>query len=112
MHADRALPTVPIRGEARMNRRGFLVAAAASTVFSPAILTRRGEASGNGSRVRYFTAPAGSRSRDVACSLGEPYVWFCGQGNGTLNRLDPRDGAIREVRLGEGAAPHGVVFGP
>jgi len=95
-----------------MDRRAFLAAAAATAVAAPAIIARPAAASENGGRIRRFTAPAGSRSRDVACSTSEPYVWFCGQGNGTLNRLDPRDGAIREVRLGDGAAPHGVVFGP
>ena len=39
-------------------------------------------------------------------------MWFCGQRNGTLNRLDPRDGSIRVVNLGQGAAPHGVIRGP
>ena len=32
--------------------------------------------------------------------------------NGTLGRLDPRDGSVRVVQLGENAAPHGVIRGP
>src|SRR6266536_1934463 len=34
------------------------------------------------------------------------------QRNGTLGRLDPRDGSFRLVGLGKGAAPHGVTIGP
>ena len=44
-------------------------------------------------------------------AAGDGTLWFCGQRNGTLNRLDPRDGSIRVVNLGQGAAPHGVVAG-
>ena len=29
-------------------------------------------------------------------------IWFCGQRNGTLGRLDPRDGSYRLVDLGKG----------
>ena len=39
-------------------------------------------------------------------------IWFCGQRNGTLGRLDPRDGSYKLVDLGKGAAPHGVIIGP
>ncbi|WP_207536668.1 Vgb family protein [Sabulicella rubraurantiaca] len=73
----------------------------------------------NGFRVTYFNAaaPGGGRvgSRDVTAA-GDGTMWFCGQRNGTLNRLDPRDGSIRvvglRVRGAERAAPHGVVRGP
>ncbi|SDB63212.1 Vgb family protein [Belnapia rosea] len=68
-----------------------------------------------GYRLTWFDAapPGGGRagSRDVT-PAGDGTMWFCGQRDGTLNRLDPRDGAIRRVRLGEGAAPHGVIRGP
>ena len=39
-------------------------------------------------------------------------VWYTGQHNGTLGHLDPATGAVREVELGAGSAPHGVVVGP
>lgn len=64
-----------------------------------------------GFRVTHFDAQPGSGSRDVAFA-DDGTVWYCGQRNGTLGRLDPRDGSVRVVRLGEGAAPHGVVRGP
>jgi virginiamycin B lyase len=97
-----------------MDRRSFLAVAAVSgaAFAAPAIIQRRAEANTGERRVRYFQATAGSRSRDVACSLTAPHVWYCGQGNGTLNRLDPLDGSIHEVNLGQGAAPHGAIFGP
>ncbi len=68
-----------------------------------------------GYRVTWFNARSeGSGrvgSRDITAA-GDGTMWFCGQRNGTLNRLDPRDGSIRVVPLGSGAAPHGVVRGP
>lgn len=68
-----------------------------------------------GYRVTWFDArnPATGRvgSRDITAA-GDGTFWFCGQRNGTLNRLNPRDGAIHPVSLGAGAAPHGVIRGP
>lgn len=91
-----------------MKRRDF-IAAAALAPFAPTII---GRAQAQDERVRYFQVTRGSGSRDVVCPVGQPHVWYCGQRNGTLNRLDPRDGSLREVPLGPGAAPHGVVLGP
>jgi virginiamycin B lyase len=68
-----------------------------------------------GYRVTWFAAatPGSGRvgSRDVTAA-GDGTFWFCGQRNGTLNRLNPVDGTIRVVKFGNGAAPHGVVRGP
>ena len=50
-------------------------------------------------------------SRDVA-PAPDGTIWFCGQRNGTLGRLDPRDGSYKLIDLGKGAAPHGVIVGP
>ena len=50
-------------------------------------------------------------SRD-ATPAPDGTIWFCGQRNGTLGRLDPRDGSYKLVDLGKGAAPHGVIIGP
>jgi len=36
-------------------------------------------------------------------------VWYTGQQNGTLGHLDPLTGNVREIRLGSGSAPHGVI---
>lgn len=50
----------------------------------------------------------GSAPHDVA-PAADGGVWYTGQGNGTLGHLDPRTGAVREVRLGAGSSPHGVI---
>ena len=39
-------------------------------------------------------------------------VWYTGQRVGTLGHLDPATGAIEEIPLGAGSAPHGVIVGP
>jgi len=39
-------------------------------------------------------------------------VWYTGQANGKVGRLDPQTGTVTEVALGAGAAPHGVIIGP
>jgi virginiamycin B lyase len=61
--------------------------------------------------VTYFDAVPGSRSRDIAFNT-DGSVWYCGQRDGTLTRLDPRNGNLDPVPLGDGSAPHGVVLGP
>lgn len=101
-----------------MQRRDLL-ALSAATLAVPALLrARRAEAQAvvpPGYRVTYFdaTTPGSGRvgSRDITAA-GDGSFWFCGQRNGTLNRLDPRDGAVTPVRLGSGSAPHGVIRGP
>jgi virginiamycin B lyase len=104
-------------------RRRDLFAFGAAALAAPAFA--RGAAANTpavppGFRVTYFNARAPGvttavRSRDVT-AVGDGTFWFCGQGNGTLNRLDPRDGSIRVVDLrapgAERAAPHGVIVGP
>jgi virginiamycin B lyase len=39
-------------------------------------------------------------------------IWYSGQRSGVLGHLDPGTGAIREIALGAGSAPHGVITGP
>jgi virginiamycin B lyase len=39
-------------------------------------------------------------------------VWYAGQRRGVLGILDPDTGAVREIPLGQGSAPHGVIQGP
>lgn len=55
-----------------------------------------------------FPVVAGSGPHDVA-PAADGGVWYTGQRNGTLGHLDPRTGAVREVRLGAGSSPHGVI---
>jgi len=58
-----------------------------------------------------FPVPAGSRPHDVA-PAPDGTVWYSGQGNETLGRLDPTSGEVVEIPLGPGSAPHGVIVGP
>ncbi len=95
-----------------MFRRHLL---ALGTAAAAPLLPGTARAAPPGYRVTYFNARTeGSGrvgSRDVTAA-GDGSIWFRGQRNGTLNRLDPRDGAIRVVSLGRGGAPHGVIRGP
>src|SRR5258706_1618770 len=93
-----------------MNRRQFLHSAAASLLATPALL--RGVRAQEGPfRVKYYPVAAGMGSRDVA-PAPDGTIWFCGQLNGTLGILDPRDGSFKLIDLGKRAAPHGVFIGP
>jgi virginiamycin B lyase len=76
-----------------------------------AILLVLATASVHAAEVRYYTVPEGTGPHDVA-PAPDGTVWYTGQGNGVLGRLDPDTGAVEEVPLGEGSAPHGVVIGP
>src|ERR1700682_5149856 len=93
-----------------MNRRQFLTSTAAGIVAAPALL--RGASAQEGPfRVKYYPVAAGTGPHDVT-PAPDGTIWFTGQRNGTLGRLEPRDGSFKLVNLGKGAAPHGVVIGP
>jgi virginiamycin B lyase len=94
-----------------MDRRLFLLAGLSAPAILRGAAPPAAAATPPGFRITYWDAAPGSRSRDVT-DAGDGTVWYCGQGNGTLNRLNPRTGTTRTVNLGEGAAPHGVVRGP
>jgi virginiamycin B lyase len=93
-----------------MNRRKFLNLTTAAILTTPALL-RQASAQEGPFRVKYFPVAPGSGSRDTA-SAPDGTIWYCGQRNGTLGRLDPRDGSFKQIDLGKGAAPHGVIIGP
>jgi streptogramin lyase len=86
-----------------MNRRQFLTSSAAVLLAAPALL-RNARAQESPFRVKYFPVSAGMGSRDVA-PAPDGTIWFCGQRNGTLGRLDPQDGTFKLIDLGKGAAP-------
>jgi virginiamycin B lyase len=97
-----------------MNRRHFLRTAAAAgglLAAPPLIRSVPVAAAETRFRVRYYPVAEGMGSRDVTPGP-DGSIWFCGQRNGTLGRLDPRDGSYKLIDLGPGAAPHGVVIGP
>jgi len=93
-----------------MNRRQFLTSTAASIVAAPALMG--GAVSQEGPfRVKYYPVASASGPHDVT-PAPDGTVWFTGQRNGKLGRLDPRDGSFKLVDLGKGAAPHNVIIGP
>ena len=93
-----------------MNRRQFLNSAAAGMLAAPALL-RGARAQEGPFRVKYYPVAAGIGLHDVTPGP-DGTIWFTGQLNGTLGRLDPRDGSFKSIDLGKRAAPHGVVIGP
>jgi virginiamycin B lyase len=64
-------------------------------------------------RTTYFPVPQGARPHDVAASPqpGGP-VYYTAQATGRLGILDPANGKVVEIALGDRSAPHGVVVGP
>jgi virginiamycin B lyase len=100
--------------EAKMDRRRFLLTASAGALAAPALL-RQAQATQTATegpfRVRYYPVASGMRSRDVTAAP-DGAIWFNGQGNGMVGRLDPRDGSYKLINLGQGAAPHGIILGP
>ncbi|WOH85336.1 lyase [Bradyrhizobium sp. BEA-2-5] len=93
-----------------MNRRQFL----ASTTAAILAITARplvASAQDGPFRTRYFSLDQGTGPHDVT-PAPDGSVWFTGQRNGTLGRLNPRDGSFRLVDLGKRASPHGVTIGP
>jgi virginiamycin B lyase len=93
-----------------MNRRQFLTSSTTAILAAPA-LVQRVRAQERPFRVKYFKVEGGVGMHDVA-PAPDGAIWFTGQRNGTLGRLDPRDGSYKSVDLGKGAAPHGVTIGP
>jgi virginiamycin B lyase len=60
---------------------------------------------------RTYKVVEGSRPHDAAVSA-DGIAWYTAQGQGALGRLDPKTGAVRQIKLGPNSAPHGVVVGP
>jgi virginiamycin B lyase len=63
--------------------------------------------------IKTYDLPKGTMPHDVAPSPEKDGpVWYCSQPFGVLGRLDPVSGAIEQIPLGRGSAPHGVIVGP
>ncbi len=58
-----------------------------------------------------FPVPPGTHPHDVAPAV-DGGVWYTAQHTGGLGWLDPATGDYREIPLGAGSAPHGVIVGP
>lgn len=61
--------------------------------------------------VKYFDVAPGDHPHDVA-PAPDGTVWYTGQHEGVLGRLDPETGELKRIPLGEGSRPHGVIVGP
>ena len=61
--------------------------------------------------VETYPVPAVSVPHDVAPAANGG-VWYTAQRSGELGWLDPDTGDVREVALGPGSSPHGVIVGP
>ena len=61
--------------------------------------------------IREYPVPSGSHPHDVA-PAPDGGVWYAAQRSGELGRLDPSNGQIRRIKLGEKSRPHGVIVGP
>lgn len=61
--------------------------------------------------VQEYSVPSGSHPHDVAPAL-DGGVWFTAQAGGYLGWLDPSNGEVRQIPLGQHSAPHGVIVGP
>src|SRR5438552_15435137 len=93
-----------------MNRRQFLGTAALEILAAPALLRRAGAQEGP-FRVKYYPLDSGVGVHDVT-PAPDGTIWFTGQRNGTLGRLDSRDGTSNMISFGKGAAPDKVTIGP
>jgi virginiamycin B lyase len=61
--------------------------------------------------LKSYKVTQGSRPHDAAVTA-DGIAWYTAQAQGALGRLDPRTGAVRQIKLGQNSAPHGVVVGP
>ncbi len=58
-----------------------------------------------------FDAPPGSHPHDVA-PAADGGIWYTAQSQGALGYLDVNTGKTRQIPLGRGSGPHGVILGP
>src|SRR5258708_11989473 len=93
-----------------MTPRQLLASAAAGMPVTPALARGAGAQEGT-FRIKYYPVASATGPHDVT-PAPDGTIWFTGQRNGTLGRLDPRDGSFKLVDLGKGAAPHNVIIGP
>jgi virginiamycin B lyase len=64
-----------------------------------------------GLAVQEYAVAPGSHPHDAVPDRAGG-VWYTGQGDGTVGRLDVATGDFTVVNLGQGSAPHGVIMGP
>lgn len=87
------------------------VALATAFVMGFALLGLAPVGAANAAEATYYTLPVGAAPHDVA-PAPDGTVWYTGQRQGYLGRIDPKTGQHEAVPLGPGSAPHGVIIGP
>jgi virginiamycin B lyase len=65
-----------------------------------------------GVRIHSYPVEVGAHPHDVAPDPSGGIVWYTAQSQGALGRLDPATGETRQIPLGKGSRPHGVIVGP
>lgn len=76
------------------------------------VLSAAASPAGGDVRVATYAVPSGAHPHDVAPDPGRRFVWYTAQHQGALGRLDPESGQTRQIALGSGSRPHGVIVGP
>ncbi|WP_230425598.1 NHL repeat-containing protein [Spartinivicinus ruber] len=64
-----------------------------------------------GFTIKEYALPSGSRPHDVAPAI-DGGVWYTAQRKSALGYLNPDNGQVEHIPLGEGSTPHGVIVGP
>lgn len=80
-------------------------------VLSVFLLTCLASGNAEAASIQEYPVPSGSHPHDVA-PAPDGGVWYAAQRSGELGRLDPSNGQVRRVKLGEKSRPHGVIVGP
>jgi virginiamycin B lyase len=91
--------------------RTAAVLAAAALVAGGALFGPRLAEPATAAEAIYYQLPLGAAPHDVA-PAPDGSVWYTGQRQGYLGRLDPKTGKHEAIPLGPGSAPHGVIVGP
>ena len=94
-----------------MNRRQFLASAAVTSLAAPALIRSAGAQQESPFRVKYYPVQAGMGSRDVTAAP-DGTIWFNGQRNGTLGRLDPKSGDMTVFKSPRGRGTYGMTITP
>jgi virginiamycin B lyase len=84
---------------------------AAAIGLSIALLFAAAPSAAEVTRQAFELPQGGGRPHDVAVGA-DGIVWYTAQRDGKLGRLDPKDGNVELIPLGDGSAPHGVIVGP
>jgi virginiamycin B lyase len=62
--------------------------------------------------IQEYPVPAGSHPHDIAPDPNSDIVWYTAQHAGALGVLDSATGYLRQIPLGQGSSPHGVIVSP